>query len=441
MDGLFGLNFWRISLQGQDLTVDKIIAKVNTEVLLKSELEEQFLGAQRGQQGLSQCEILQNLVHNKVLLAQTAIDSIVIADAQIDAALDYRMQYVIAQMGSPEKLEELYGKSFADLKSEMRDAIHEQMLVEEMKKKLTNSITVSPREVDAFFTSPSNASQLYYSAEIRLGQIVREITPSKEVEELTELEMLSLRARVLEGEDFERIARQYSDDPSVGRNNGHLGFFRRGELDAEYEKGALQLKVNALSQPIRSSFGFHLIELLEIKGVTYDTRHILLIPEPTVADEARQRELLLSLRDDLIAKKINFEEAVKSSSQDQLTARNGGFFTNAEGNELISVEELDPLLFFALDSMQVGDFSYPIAYKTAENKPALRLLYYKSRIPPHQASLSSDYLKLKAATLQEKRNSILAKWLKSTYKNMFFYIDPEYARCELYNMIKQGKNE
>lgn len=424
-------------LVAQPVTIDKIIAKVNQHIILKSELEEQFLGAQSRSTGLSQCEILESMIHNKVLVSRAELDSIPLSEEAIEQNLDNRLSYVIAQVGSEAKIQELYGKSVRDFKEELREAVRDQMLIEQMRETLIGNLKVSPREVRAFFEAIPEEKLPYYSTEVRLGHIIRIPKPSAFAEQATEEELRVLRRRILEGEAFKALARRYSEDPSAVHNEGHLGFYRRGELDPAYEAAALRLDVGDISLPVRSSFGYHLIELLEIKGNTYDSRHILLTPKPTEADYMQSRAFLDSLRKDILEEEISFEAAAQEHSEDPQTSLSGGFFKGTGANPFISVEDLDPLLFFVLDTMEVGTLSFPHEFTTEDGKKALRLLYYKEKIAPHQAALSTDYLKLQNAAIAEKEEKILDKWLKSAHQEMYIFIDSDYSRCDAYHMANQ----
>ena len=83
--------------------------------------------------------------------------------------------------------------------------------------------------------------------------------------------------------------------------------------------------------------------------------------------------------------------------------------------------------------MKVGDISKPIVYRTEDGKDAVRILYYKSRIPPHQASLKDDYHKIQTAALNEKKNNVLEKWFLKARQDVFINIDKSYDYCGIMN--------
>ena len=111
------------------------------------------------------------------------------------------------------------------------------------------------------------------------------------------------------------------------------------------------------------------------------------------------------------------------------TKGNGGFFSDRDGGVNLTVDELDPIVFFKLDSMKIGDVSEPITYRTDDGKDAVRILYYKSRTAPHQASLEQDWTKIQAATLNEKKDKVLQKWFQKARADVFINIDPTYDNC------------
>jgi peptidyl-prolyl cis-trans isomerase SurA len=126
---------------------------------------------------------------------------------------------------------------------------------------------------------------------------------------------------------------------------------------------------------------------------------------------------------------MKFQNAAKEFSDDVQTKGNGGFFSDEDGGIKLTVDELDPVVFFKIDSMKVGGVSNPVAYRTDDGKDAVRIFYYKSRLSPHQASLTEDWHKIQVATLKEKKNRILQKWFEKARQDVFINIDAAYNFC------------
>jgi peptidyl-prolyl cis-trans isomerase SurA len=141
------------------------------------------------------------------------------------------------------------------------------------------------------------------------------------------------------------------------------------------------------------------------------------------------KKYLDSLRTIITEQKITFQRAAKEYSDDIETKGNGGFFTDSDGGMRVSVDELDPVVFFAIDSLKPESISVPLVYRTDLGKEAVRILYYKSRISPHVASLKDDWQRIQNATLTQKQNKALEKWFDKARQDVFISIDPAYDYC------------
>lgn len=423
--------------EGEDngFVVDKIIAKVDNYIVIKSELErayQDYLTNGGTPSPQAKCQYLAMLVRNKLMLAKAEIDSIVVLDAEVDMNTQNRMDMILAQSGrTVDELEALYGKTMEQVRLELREQIREQMIVGRMEEELTKGIVVTPSEVKKFFGRIPKDSLPYFSASVEVAQIVRIAKVNEAQENETKGELISIRNRILAGEDFNKLAKDYSDDPSVIQNGGEMGWSGRGRMVPEYEAMAFKLKPGEISMPFKSPFGIHIMQLIERRGNEYNSRHILISPKPSQEDLNDAMRYLDSLRTLIVNDSIKFQTAAKEYSDDVNTKGNGGFFSDRDGGLQLTVDELDPIVFFKLDSMKVGEVSKPITYRTDDGKDAVRILYYKARIPPHQASLEQDWTRIQAATLNEKKERILEKWFQKARMDVFINIDPTYDNCGL----------
>jgi peptidyl-prolyl cis-trans isomerase SurA len=364
------------------------------------------------------------------MMAKAEIDSIVVTDSDVDQNTQRRMDMILAQYGgAPEDLESKFGKTLEQIRSELRDQIREQMVVNEMQNHITKDLTVTPAEVRRFFNRIPKDSLPFFSAEAEVAQIVKVAEVSQEQKEITKRELIDLRNRILAGEDFATLAKKYSADPSVTVNGGDMGFVGRGMMVPEFEAMSFKLKPGEISMPVETDFGFHIIQLLERRGNEYHSRHILMSPTPSPADVNNTMKYMDSIRTLIQRDTITFQKAAKEFSDDMQTKGNGGFFTDEEGGTRMSVDELDPVIFFAIDSMKVGDISKPLTYRTDDGKEAVRILLYKSRSAPHEASLLADWNRIQSATLNQKKNKVLEKWFNKAKQDVFISLDPVYNYC------------
>ena len=437
------LAFWILGqAQAQETAtgqvVDKIVAKVDNNILLESEVQKSYLEAvSQAQQGIeapTRCTVFESLLINKLMVAKAEVDSVIVTDAEVLLEANNRFAMVMQQFGGDEAmLAEMYGKTADQLKAELEEVMREQLIVRKMRKTITDGITVSPAEVRAFFLNIPADSLPLFTSEATVGQIVRKPETNPKVREDIVAQLLQFKEAISSGKStFAELAKAYSEDPGSGAQGGDLGFFRRGELAPEYEATALGLRQGEISDPVETQFGFHMIQLLEIKGSTFNTRHILRIPKASEEDIVKAERYLDSLKKEILADKIDFAKAAKEYSQDRTTSDAGGFFTDpATTSNRLSLRTLeDPVLYFPIDTMKIGDITPPIRFEDPREGTKVRILFYKARYPAHKANLEDDYEKLKAATLRRKEDEVLSKWFVTAKEDIFIDIDPSYDRCD-----------
>ena len=416
--------------------VDKIIAKIDNKIILKSELEAayiQFLTSPRASDftGNPRCAILQNLIESKVMLVMSEIDSVEISEARMNYELEGRSQQIVQRFGSEESIQQAYGKSLDQILNELKPAIEEKLRIEQQESNVLADVTVTPREIKKFFKRFPKDSLPLYSMEYEVGIIVKKPEVSDIEKEKVRKKLMKLRERALNGESFEILATFNSEGPS-SQNGGNLGFAARGKMDPVYEARALSLKPGEISMPVESSFGFHLIQLVEKRGNEYNSRHILIIPKPTAQDIKDTENLLADVRNQILADSINFEEAARLYSDDEATKANGGFIAGQFGTRM-PANQLEPELFFEIDKMKEGEISEPAKIKLSEENQVVRIIYFKKKVPPHRANLTDDYEKLKAAATQMKRAEKRFDYLQKKMKEVYLQIDKEYEHCNIIN--------
>lgn len=419
--------------QNENLTViDKIVAKVDNYIILQSEVERSYLQLQSsGDYNTTKCQVFEGLVLNKLMVAKAEIDSVLVEEEMVDRQLDMRMQGVIAQAGGdPDKLEEAFGKSLEEIREDLREQVKEQMLVERMQSTITEGITVTPAEVKRFFKNIPADSLPYFSTEVEIAQIVKNPEISEEERDRIEKLLLDVRQEALDGTDFQVLAGRHSEGPT-GPRGGNLGDIERGQMVSEFESAALKLKNGEISMPVETEFGFHIIQMVDRRGNIYNARHILIQPKFTDKDFEKAGHFLDSIKTLIETDTLQFQKAAKEFSDDKETGSNGGFIRDRSGANRISVSELDPNLFFTMDTMQVGTITHPMRFTLPDGKEAMRILFYKSKLKPHQADLDLDYQKIYMAAMQAKKQKQMSDWFGEARHEVFVEIDPEYNDCNI----------
>ncbi|HEY4650089.1 MAG TPA: peptidylprolyl isomerase [Pontibacter sp.] len=414
--------------------VDGIIAKIDNQIVLRSDLEFSYLQylAQTKQKPSEElkCEIFKSLVQDKLLLARAEIDSVTVEETRVSGELDRRIDYLSAQVGGVERLEQYYNKSIRQLKEELRRTIKDQLVMQKMQEEIAGKVRVTPKEVAAYFSRIPADSLPYFSSEVELAQIVKYAEVSKQQKQEARQQLEELRKRILAGEDFATLAKQYSQDVASAQAGGELGFFKRKELVPEYEAAALRLQPGGISGIVESQFGFHLIQLIERKGQEFNSRHILIKPATATVNIEEAATALDSIRTMVLNDSITFAKAAKDFSDDFNTKDNGGTISSRAGTTYIPMDQVDPSIFFVIDTMQVGEISKPIPFRTEDGKEAVRIIQLKGKSIPHQANLEDDYPKIAAAALNDKKSKAVDEWFRKNIDSVYIEIDPEYQNCK-----------
>lgn len=426
--------FFTLSTQAQ--MVDKIIAKIDDQIVLKSELELtylQYLANAQGQDPATvRCKVLESLVMNKLLLAKAESDSITVDRDQVERELTDRMNYFVQSVGSEKKLEDYYGKTIEQLKADLKKQVKEQLVIKKMQRTITEKVKVTPAEVKKYFNTIPKDSLPYFSTEVEVGQIIKAALATKQDKLEVRQKLEELKSKIQKGADFCELANTYSEDPGSTANCGELGFFPKGSLVPEYEGVAYKLRPGELSTIIETEYGFHLIQLIERRANEINTRHILIKPGAKNTDLTNATRFLDSLRSKIMGDSISFEKAAKDNSDDKVTKTNGGFFHDAKnGTSKMSLDNMDAGIFFMIDTMKVGQISTPMKVTLEDGSTAVRILYFKSKSAPHQANLRDDYQKIYQAAMKERENRLLDSWFNKTKSEIFIDFDKEFNTCQI----------
>ncbi|WP_304234602.1 peptidylprolyl isomerase [Jiulongibacter sediminis] len=414
--------------------VDRIVAKVDNYYILRSEVETIIQRSKEQDQPVDKCQALESLAVQKLLVAKAEIDSVIVEPDVVENQLDARMGEMIRIYGSEKNIVEQFNKSIESLKSEVRQQVTEQLTAQQMQQTITEGMSVTPAEVKIFMDNIPKDSLPTIPTEVKVAQLVRlaKLTVAQKSELKQRLEDLKLR--VEKGESFEELAKEYSEDQGSRTYGGDLGWAKRGQMVPEFEAAAMRLEPNQMSEVVESSFGFHLIQLLEIRGQEYHARHILLRPEYNRLDMTAPTQFLDSLRNFIVTDSVSFSDAVRLHSEDENTKYTGGILQDpSTGSDRMALDlSMEPNLYFTVDTMKVGTVTAPLPYRSADGKTGMRLLYLKDKYAPHQINMKDDYEKIKQFALINKQNTEIDKWFKEAIAEVYIKIDPEYQVCKLF---------
>ncbi len=420
-------------LSGQSLILDRVVAVVGEFVILQSDIES--LNLQNKAQGVNlpgdeKCAILENFLGEKLLLNQAKIDSIEVSESSVEMELDNRLSYFISMIGSPEALEEYFGKTILEIKEDMRKAVRDASVTRQMQSTITGEVTVTPSEIREYYNGLSRDSIPYIDSKVELSQITR--YPPVDEAAIFEVKqtLLDLRRRILDGEKFTTLAVLYSEGPSASQG-GEIGFMGKGELDAEYAKAAYSLKAGGVSTIVESSFGYHIIQLIERHEERVNTRHILMKPKVKPESIRTTTRKLDSIANLVRTDSVEFDLAARIFSQDKNTAVNGGIMVNPGTNTTAFMDdELQPAEFIALRDLKVGEITEAFKSEDENGKEVYKIVRLRNRSSPHRASLKEDYMVLKELAMGMKKQEVFQQWIDEKIGETYINVDNSFAGCD-----------
>lgn len=432
-----GLVCWLTGVQAQKKNIDKVIAVLGNNIILLSDLNQQYaqyLNSGNPDNPNIRCYILQQILTQKLLKQQAEIDSIVVDESMVDEEVDKRMRYQIQRAGGQERLEQFLNRSVLQYKDEIRPDIKEQLISNKMQQKITENVVATPLEVKKYFDSYEKDSLPDIPTEFEIGEIVMYPKLTKAEKQKFYDKIDALRLRVKSGEDFGFLAKSYSEDPGSAPDGGDLGFFDRTRMVKEFTAWAFKLKPGEISPVFETEHGFHILQVIERRGEQVNARHILVRPQTTPQSLDRVKLHADTIYQNIIDKKLPFSTAASLYSDNKDSQYNGGMLLYADQvtarTTFIPADKLDPKVFLVVDTMKEGEISKPIAFTDAEGKEGFKILYLKSKIPPHKGNLEQDYAKFKEKALQDKTNRILSDWFKKRREDTYIRIDDDYDDCD-----------
>ena len=415
-------------------SIDKIEAVLGDEIILTSEIESQYL------QYLSQgniksteirCQIVEDLLFQKLLVNQAKLDSLVVSNDEVEDEVNKRLSYFETQLGSVQKVEDYFGKSKANIKLELGKVIKDQFMAQKMQTKLTSTLKVTPAEVKESYALLSDSEIPNMPTQVEVAQIVIKPEITDDQKDNIREKLNNFRDRVYNGEDFKMLATLYSDDPGSAIKGGELGFVNRGDLVPEFERAAFRLKEGEISNVVESQFGYHIVQLIERRGEQINVRHILIKTKVTATALHAAK-----LKMDNIAKEINeetitFDQAVSEYSDDE-NKSNGGLLLNPNTMSTShTLEDMAPALRLVIEKLKETQVSSPAVIQMQDENKAYRILRLNKRTEQHKANLVDDFSKIKEYSINAKKQETLEKWKSITIAKTYIKLSDELAKCEL----------
>ncbi len=357
--------------------------------------------------GSTRCErVLNQLIDEKIILAKAKTDTLEVSETELNQLVEKRVAEMTERAGGQDALIKILKQrgnlSLGQYRVRLSKQLKEERLKEKVRDKYVGKAEPVREEVLAFYRQYKDSMPMLPD-QVKLSQIVVKfmVNPSRDSQALADAHATIERLR--KGEDFQKLARELSQDPGSKDSGGDIGFMKRGELDPAYEKAALNLEAGRFTQgPVRSHFGWHVIELVARRDQEFRTRHILFALLPNALDSARTRDFVDSLSRVAMGGG-DFAELARKHSTEKATASFGGVLGWYPENELQGqFKEI-------IAGIPTGKVGAPIA-----SGDGLILLHVDERMQSRHLTPEEDWMRLSQMASQflsgQKLEKFVARW-------------------------------
>lgn len=425
-----------ISAYAQNNVAEEVAWVVGDEPIFKSEIEEQYMQMQYEKsslQGNPYCVIPERIAIDKLFLHQAKIDSVEVSESMIIQQAERRINYFITNLGSKEKVEEYFRKPLPELREQTINMVRDQATIQEVQSKLTKDVKPTPSDVRKYYNSLPKDSLPYIPLQVEVKIVtLNPVIPQQEIDEV-KARLRDYTNKVNNGEsEFSTLAILYSEDGS-SVYGGEIGFMGKADLYPEYANVAFNLNdPKKVSKIVETDAGFHIIQLIEKRGDRVNTRHILLRPKISDKDLTAAITQLDSIRSRILAKKATFDDAALYVSQDKESKYNKGIMTNEKTmSPKFEMSDLNPEIGKQIDKMKVGEISNAFVMMNPKtNRETVAIVQLTRRIEGHKADLAEDYQTIKTMYENNKKQQIIADWIKNKQKSTHVRIEEGWRDCE-----------
>ncbi len=407
----------------QEILLDRVASVVENKIVLMSDvvLAANAVAAQRqinpNTNPIVYKKILESsresMVEQLLIIEMAEQDSVEILDKDIDKALNQQIDNIIAQTGSKELAEAALGKKISDFKRSYRDDMRGKLLAEKYTSSLTASIGVSRGDVIDFFNTYKDSIPPFPTL-YKTHHILIEVKSSEESIKNSFDKAKDIKNKILSGEiSFDDAAKTYSADPGSKEQGGNLGYVPRGTFVKEFDKVVFTVEKNIITEPVKTQYGHHLIEVLERTGEKVLARHILIRTETTDLDKKKTYDTINNIKNN-INNYDDFYKAAANFSDDKTSNTSGGFLGMID-LEYYQVPELKK----EISTIKTKTISNPI-----ETDFGYHLIWVDEIQEGGPPLLETNWLKLEEMALNKKKSDWYEKWINKIKSQFYIKRNP-----------------
>ena len=423
--------------QSAKTKIDGVASVVGDYLILETDIDRALVELRSQNvdtKNITRCQLLGKLMEDKLYVSQAIQDSIKISDTDIRDGVSRRLEFLVEQLGDMKKVVAFYHKDDEQsLRDELFDILKQNELSSRMKAKIVENIEVTPEEVKQFFNKIPKNELPTIGTELEIAQIVIEPkAPQNEVDKVIE-QLKEIKKDIIEnGASFSTKAILYSADRATGGKE--LTFNRRSSFAKEFKDVAFSLQEGEISDPFKTDFGWHILQVVKIRGKEVSVRHILMVPQIPSSSLEEAKKKINDIRDKIINKEFTFAEAAKNFSDEKETREDGGQLLNPEDySTKFELTRMEPTLYSQVASLGEDEVSFPIVDEDRTGRKMFKIYRVTNRIGEHTADFIKDYTRIRELALKEKQLEAVQKWIKEAIKKTFISVKGEYRKCNFSN--------
>jgi peptidyl-prolyl cis-trans isomerase SurA len=419
----------------QKVKIDGVGVVVGKNIVLDSDIAKFKLELEKSSEGrikITDCAMLEQLMLQKLLAHHAVVDSIIVSDAEVNSQVQRNISFFAQEYGSIDKVVTAYGfNDLDDLKKELFGIEKENALIQKEQRQITENVDVTPEEVRIYYNGLKEKGELpEFPAEIQLAQLVVNAEPTEAENKRILAKLSQMKKEIEEGSSIRMKAIINSDDPGVTQNGGKYSITKDSPFIKEFKEIAFTLDVGQVSEPFKSMFGYHIIQLHEIKGDTRVASHVLMQPEIPDAKLNETKQKVEKIKKDVENGVITFAEAVKQFSEDRETKNNGGLIVNEyTGESTFDLTRMDPALYARVSDLKEGEVTDVFYDEKRGGEKMYKIMIMNQRTNTHIADLVEDYVKVQSLALQKKKQEIIAKWSREKIGDTYIKISNDFQKC------------
>ena len=426
-----------LQAQSHKEKIDGVASVVGDYLILETDIDRALIELRSQNvdtKGITRCQLLGKLMEDKLYVSQAIQDSIKISDTDIRDGVNHRIEFLVEQLGDIKKVVEFYHKDDEQsLRDELFEILRQNELSSRMKAKIVENIEVTPEEVKQFFNKIPKDELPTIGTELEIAQIVIEPkAPQSEVDKVIS-QLKEIKKDIVEnGASFSTKAILYSADRATGGKE--LTFNRRSSFAKEFKDVAFSLQEGEISDPFKTDFGWHILQVVKIRGKEVSVRHILMVPQIPDASLEEAKKKINDIREKIINKEFTFAEAAKNFSDEKETKEDGGQLLNPEDySTKFELTRMEPMLYSQVSSLKDDEVSFPIVDEDRTGRKMYKIYRITNRIGEHTADFVKDYTRIRELALKEKQLEAIQKWIKEAIKKTFVSVKGEYRKCNFSN--------